>query len=615
MEGLFSGMDIAGGTVLGIIGGVLLFILVFSIYLNTKIYKFLKQENALMERELQKTKLFSLMKRKYEEAKRKTNNDINLQAFIEEFISGYKLGKSPVHLVQQIKLVQTLAATSILIGVLGTFLGLVFSIKGIDESFADESIAAVLSGIHTAFYTSILGIVFSIIINYVTKIQNGEHLLMQLMLKIENELFFTENKSIDLQLVESMKDVEKSIEQMTGAFMSLKNFSEGFEQATVNMNNFNDMFSTNTQTLSGLFGGMEKSAKSHHKKMGEIIGEFQSLNKFMKKQEEVQSLSMNHLSTATSTLTTFVDKQNTIQLENANVLSEILDAFDRMSEDSQSGFKNMQAFYEESLRQQENMLTSQERFEEENSILLQNVHKAATMMKEILENTSLLEISNLLERFDGTILEMNQKFGSLFQYFDQLAEEQSKYREFYSSLNERVQKREEQYAISQLKMNEYLHTLSQQNGEMSQLFTKTQDYHADFTENNQLVAGEMKQAMANSEHIFKETDALMKEQLTTLHQGMTQFVTLSNDKMSELIYKLDDSLGHNLQKSLRGFEEYVGITNKIIDNKFEAIVQANSIQKEVEAYSMHSLQHAIESLDKSVKNLSEDADKKASLLA
>lgn len=615
MGNLFNWIDLENFIVLLIVGSILMSLLIYSIYRNARIYEFLKGENVLMDGELEKTILFSSMKKKYEEAKNKTNNDINLQSFIEEYISGFKLGNSKVHLVQEIKLVQTLASTSILIGVLGTFLGLVFSIKGIDQSFADESIAAVLSGIHTAFYTSILGIVFSIIINYVTKIRNGEHLLTQLMLKIENELFYTENKSIDLQLVESMKDVEKSISQMTEAFTSLKNFSEGFEQATVNMNSFNDMFSSNTKTLSSLFGGMERSAKSHHQKLDSIVDEFQMLNKFMTKQEEIQSTSMNHLSVATSSLTTFVDKQNVIQQENANVLYEIQESSNRMFEDSQSSFENMKVFFDESLLKQKDMIATQKLFEKENSILLQSVQEASTMMKEILENTSLQGIADLLERFDGTILEMNQKFGSLFNYFDQLAEEQIKYRDFYDSLNDRVQKREQQYETNQIKMNEYLQTLSQQNGEMSELFTKTQEYHADFTENNQLVAGEMKQAISNSEHIFKETDALMKEQLSTLHQGMTQFVTLSNDKMSELIYKLDDSLGNNLQKSLRGFEEYVGITNKIIDNKFKAIVTSNSIQKEVEAYSLQSLQHAIESLDKSVKKLSENADEKASFLA
>lgn len=69
--------------------------------------------------------------------------------------------------------IQSKGQTLIGLGVLGTFIGLIISLKGINTENA-ENISQVLNGINTAFITSILGMVFSLFYNSMYKQGYGE---------------------------------------------------------------------------------------------------------------------------------------------------------------------------------------------------------------------------------------------------------------------------------------------------------------------------------------------------------------------------------------------------------------------------------------------------------
>lgn len=69
-------------------------------------------------------------------------------------------------------LLQLIPGTLTAIGLAGTFIGLIFGISSIGFSSVDSTIASIetmLSGIRTAFYTSIVGIVFSVIFNFTSR--------------------------------------------------------------------------------------------------------------------------------------------------------------------------------------------------------------------------------------------------------------------------------------------------------------------------------------------------------------------------------------------------------------------------------------------------------------
>lgn len=99
---------------------------------------------------------------------RREIQDGEIVSDIEEVYSEENLALRSWH-----SLVQMIPGTLTAIGLAGTFIGLIFGISSIAFSSVDSTIASIevlLGGIRTAFYTSIIGILFSIAFNMVFRL-------------------------------------------------------------------------------------------------------------------------------------------------------------------------------------------------------------------------------------------------------------------------------------------------------------------------------------------------------------------------------------------------------------------------------------------------------------
>src|SRR5699024_6497626 len=94
---------------------------------------------------------------------RQHTETITLETFIKEKFSDWRILQIPV--VNIIKLVQMTISVFILLGVLGTFIGLTISLGSVSANSDQliENVSAILSGIDVAFYTSIVGMGFSLV--------------------------------------------------------------------------------------------------------------------------------------------------------------------------------------------------------------------------------------------------------------------------------------------------------------------------------------------------------------------------------------------------------------------------------------------------------------------
>lgn len=557
---------------------VLIWMAIDTIKSNKKIYKNLLIECEQIDSNTDKAELYRNIRNRFVELKERTDKEINLSLFIEEFVSEYKLDNSKKNVIQQIKLIQMRGATAILIGVLGTFMGLVFTLRKIDFEAFQPSIELMLKGIDIAFYTSILGILVSLIINYFVRNENSEHLLIQLMLKIENKLFLEEKKSDDWKIVESMQGVKESVDKMATAFVAIENFSEGFEKATENLNKFNDVFSSNTETLASIFGDMKRFTNSYNKKMEKVVDEFTSLNAFLNKQEQLQEQSLAQINGVSDAILNFIPTQNDLQQKMMNKQSDLLVAYERIE------FKNAD--------------------------LLESVHSAATTMKDALETSSFENIAEITQQFNGSIVKMNDQLQDFTRYFNTVEKLHEEYQSYYIKVNEQIQERDDYQRTNSELMNSYIDSLSKQQSEMTHLFENTQSYHGSYIENSQSITEEMKLMIENSKQFFEDTNSSMNQQITSLNEALDEYVRISNGRLNELIDKIDGNMGESVNKSLATFERYVDTTNKILDKKIAALVENIYIQKELDVSSVQSLQKSISSLDNNIKKLS-DADTKA----
>ena len=120
-------------------------------------YAMFKLDAPFRQRELDK------MFRLYRDEAERQNEDGEVVSDIEDWISEDMLGlRTWQGLVAQVPGILTG------LGIIGTFVGLLMGIGSIGFSSLEaalESVAALLSGIETAFYTSIAGVILSIIFN------------------------------------------------------------------------------------------------------------------------------------------------------------------------------------------------------------------------------------------------------------------------------------------------------------------------------------------------------------------------------------------------------------------------------------------------------------------
>src|SRR5699024_10891142 len=95
---------------------------------------------------------------------RQAEETIKIETFVQEKFSSLRIFQIPI--ISLIKLVQMTISVFILLGVLGTFIGLTISLGSINagDDQLVENVAGVLSGIDVAFYTSIVGMGFSLTI-------------------------------------------------------------------------------------------------------------------------------------------------------------------------------------------------------------------------------------------------------------------------------------------------------------------------------------------------------------------------------------------------------------------------------------------------------------------
>ncbi|WP_066321183.1 MotA/TolQ/ExbB proton channel family protein [Bacillus sp. FJAT-29814] len=294
---LLYGKTMASGNSLQIASNVLVMgifialgvITKFSIDSNSAMFKFLSVQDDELSKNPELNKLAGEIWRAYNYKKEKSKSQLNISTFIEMFMSEFQIDNK-INIVKQMKLIQTLASIAILLGVLGTFIGLVISLAALKPTAQlDQSIFKILGGIHTAFYTSIAGILFSIAINLHTKIRNSEQLLLQLMLKIENYIYQKDLKTSDYFVVEAIGEVKTAVHNMGRAFLDVASFSNEFKIATDNLIQYNESFRLNTDEVSVMFKNMKQITGQFAKRTAQLHDDFEKLFGYF----ETQNSSLN----------------------------------------------------------------------------------------------------------------------------------------------------------------------------------------------------------------------------------------------------------------------------------------------------------------------------------
>ncbi|MEH7094811.1 MotA/TolQ/ExbB proton channel family protein [Neobacillus vireti] len=321
----------------------------FSINSNNFIYAYLRNQDQYLTKDPESNQLASTIWNTYIAKKDKTKAQLSISSFIEMFMSEHQIGEN-INIVKRMKLIHTYASISILVGVLGTFVGLVFSLSGLKPDNIDSSILEILAGVHTAFFTSIGGILFSIVINLHSKYRNSEQLFLQVILKIENYMQQKDQKTSDYYVVEALGEVKNAVHNTGRAFLDVAHFSKDFKTATDNLIQFNKDFHENTLAVSSMFKDMKAITEMFNQKAALIHDDFTNLFTYFNNQTDLYNGMKESFEQTANEIRTFAGYQSRnmdgIVKNNEKVQKSFETLFANVQKEVQKGFNDMNDFLE-----------------------------------------------------------------------------------------------------------------------------------------------------------------------------------------------------------------------------------------------------------------------------
>lgn len=111
----------------------------FSINNNNFIFVYLRKQDVELSNDPESNQLARDIWSEFIVKEERTKSQLNIPSFIEMYMSEHKIGKD-TNIIKRMKLIQTYASISILVGVLGTFVGLVFSLTALNPENIDKGL-------------------------------------------------------------------------------------------------------------------------------------------------------------------------------------------------------------------------------------------------------------------------------------------------------------------------------------------------------------------------------------------------------------------------------------------------------------------------------------------
>ncbi|CDO02585.1 virulence factor Mce family protein [Oceanobacillus picturae] len=483
-----------------------------------------------------------------EQFNNKQGEGVKAETFVQEKFSGWRIFQVPV--VSLIKMIQMTVSVFILLGVLGTFIGLTSSLGSININDSDlvEGVAGVLAGIDVAFYTSIAGMGFSLIMTLLIKIMNTEFILTDIMLMTESSLEGTEqnnmgrligvSEAINQSILSLQKTNQQSLQGIEASFTGFKEYTAGLQQSAKDLAAFNDGLSDNLEEFQGLFQHMKDVTDGFSEGTTNLNKNFDSLFSYFKKMDN----------------------------KNERMVKVFENTFEKMKEVSDTQMKTLQQFEmsvgeikqftSTLLGEQETMHTSFERIQEKSGELVN-----------VMDHQN-----KAFQRIFGE--DLSTKLSGVMTYLGELSRE-------FDKMGSSIVKLPDALEVINQTQAEYKHLLSDRFTELKE-FNRTFSQHLKNHSSESMTYEKHMQDTANTfEQIGMKNNQLIQDINATVSQMNNGFrqrenqmeasVGILKDTLSNYVGNLEGSLGNKLDSLLQSFGRYVEQTNDSIRTEFKEV--------------------------------------------
>lgn len=509
-----------------------------------------------------------LFKEQFDE--RQQIESIKTDTFVQEKFSGWRVFNMPV--VSLIKMIQMTVSVFILLGVLGTFIGLTISLGSIDAGGSElvENVVGVLAGIDMAFYTSIAGMGFSLIMTVLIKVLNTEYMLTDIMLKVESNLegndeggfsrLIAVSETINQSIRQLQDTNQKSLGEIVSAFAGFQEYTTGLQKSAEDLAMFNEGLAENLQDFQAIFHSLSDVTNGFGEATAKLNNNFDSLFSYFKKMdgrsEQLAKLFENTY-----------ERVKEVSVSQMNTLDEF-----------EHSVVELKGFISSILKDQENIQGS---------------------------------ISDYVKTMDQHNIEFKQVFGQ--DLSSQLKGIMSYLRELskgFDQLGHSVVKLPQALDVINATQAEYRHLLSDRFDELKEFnrsFSNHLKTHASdsalFERNMNAAAQTYEQVGLKNNQLISDINATISQMGQTFNQRENQIeasVGVLKDTLAKYVAGLEGTLGNRLAQVMQTIENSVAGTNNEIKMEFKEL---RRLSEEVQHSNAHYTQNILRELSQEIQAL------------
>jgi hypothetical protein len=517
-------------------------------------------------------------------ARRQETEGIKVETFVQEKFSSWRVFQIPV--ISLIKMVQMTVSVFILLGVLGTFIGLTMSLGSINMTGGDqlvENVAAVLAGIDVAFYTSIAGMGFSLIMTVLTRLFNTEFMLTDIMLMTESNLEGEEqngisrlinvSETINQSILGLQETNQTSLQNIEKAFHGFQEYTAGLEQSAKDLAIFNEGLHENLQDFHTLFQQMKTVTDGFADGTAKLNKHFDSLFSYFKKMDS----------------------------RNERMAKSFEDTYAKINEASSAQLKTL-GHFEDAMEEMNNYTASL--LEEQ-----QSMHHAFEKIED--KTTELTHQMGLHNKEFKKIFgeDVTGKLTGMISYLRELSGDFDKMGSSLTRLPDALD------VINQTQA-EYKHMLSDRFQELKE-FNRTFNDHLEthsrdsrmFERNMQEAARSYEQIGMKNSELIQEINAAIVQMGYTFNQHENQWETsigVLKDTLSNYVSSLEGNVGNKLDQFGRMVADYMQQMNEGLRSEF---MELNRITETNQQGNARFIQQTLQELLREIQMLNQQRNR------
>lgn len=554
---------------------------VITIFAHLALYTKLKKvRNYVHDTDRLDIEPLSSFKDQYE--KKQKDDPVAIETFVQERFSSWRLFGIPV--INLIKMIQMTVSVFILIGVLGTFIGLTISLGSINSTGDQliENIAAVLTGIDVAFYTSIVGMGSSLIMTILLKTLNTEQMLTDIMLKVESNLEGNEehnlsrlihvSETINESILNLQETNQRSLGSIEKAFEGFQEYTTGLQQSAKDLAQFNEGLTQNVKEFQILFQDMKEITNGFGEGTSRLNDNFDSLFTYFKNVDD----------------------------KNERMVQTVEGTYEKVKEVSETQKKTLDRF-EGSVSELKTFTSSILQGQKSISDSFSQIMNQCNQLVKRMENNN-----NELKNIFGS--DLSSKMGGITNYLGELSRDFDRLGETISDLPEALQ------VINQTQ-NEYKHLLSDRFEELKHFNRTFSNHLKEHTTESMQFERQLRDVTKTFEQVSIKNSQLMQEldsKISQMNQGFNHrenqieaSVGILKDTLSNYVTSLEGSFGNRIDQVVRSISSSMDQTNENLKREFMEIRRINEqIQQSNAQYTQRMLQELGREMQALIRQLS-----------